>query len=136
VRAAGLVFAACFVVAGADAVGNDPVRALSPALAAFYTVDTEGQSVRETPAVEAIATRRPEPSLTIVGSAPGTSPGARRDGEPPSKRVQLQVRQVRRSALDAYRCERYGFYYARDGRCVLAGGRAVRRPVRRQYPPR
>jgi hypothetical protein len=92
---------------GDEAEESDYKTELQPKLAAFYTIDSGGRSVRDNPTVAAISSP----------NAGATRPLARRIIAPeqrsPPDVVSISIRHHA-----ATRCERHGLFYTRDGRCV------------------
>ena len=110
------------LVAGAAVVAITGVVLLAmvwPAVAAdgrpqvsgaqFYVVGTDGRSVPD----PAFQRERPEPRLI---TAPTTVPDAGESGNSSAK--------PRKSydTFDEMRCEQFGFYYTKSGRCIVPAG--------------
>lgn len=110
----------------ADDVERDQhVAWSSPTLAAFYTVDEQGRSQREYPAVQTLAQPQPRKSGTAGTGKSRDKQEVEARGAPPTKIV-IRVRNKPVDTFAAHRCERFGFYYTSDGRCVLPAGGSKR----------
>lgn len=91
---------------------------LVPTMAAFYAIDSEGRSVPEAPSVPSISSPNANDSQSVVKDRPRLKRGAHHKRS--SRRVvSIRVRRTIYDAREAFRCERHGFYYTTDGRCVL-----------------
>lgn len=113
----------------AGSLSAEHVTLIGPTLAAFYTIDEAGRSVRDTPVVEAIATPEATSTVVIVGLSSESA-------SPPARSVVLRSTRAakgRPNRFARYRCERSGFYFTQSGRCVLPANsklRSMRRPGR------
>jgi hypothetical protein len=125
------------VLAGPPAAGDNPggFRAADSGVAAFYVIDANGQSGREDPLVSGfvLATASSFPlnaSVYRTRVLPDQQP-RRRESTPtakstrraaPASLTRIVIRSPSRQATDdrfaEYRCERHGFFYTNDGRCV------------------
>ncbi len=100
--------ATCLLLAAMPAAAGDQQAPVSAAQ--FYVVGADGRSV-------------PDPAIRRIVPPP-------RRAAPPAKRpatksrtvvrVHEQPGQQRDDAMAADRCERFGFFYTADGRCVIA----------------
>lgn len=112
------------------------------ALTAFYTVDRSGQSVPEDPVASGFALSssgsfaRPDPAAdetTGVEESHATRArlGDRETLKPPvSLRIEVTSRRQRssfRRQMDEFKCERLGFFYTSDERCVVPATSGVTR---------
>ena len=118
----------------ADPAADEYRTLLAPTLAVFYTVDSEGRSTRESPVVAVITSPASDSPRNVARPRSGIQRNMRRDRKR-AKTVPVRVRRSGYDRFEAYRCERHGFYYTRNGRCVrpaLPTGRffkASSRPV-------
>jgi len=100
---------------------------------AFYFIDAEGRSAREDPLASGFALAASASSAVDTGTSESPKPvrrtrkyavpAARRGSAAPSSSVRIVIRSQARNTTDdrfaEYRCERHGFFYTRDGRCVV-----------------
>lgn len=128
-----LMIGLCSPCALADAISDDEAKAVAPSLAAFYTVDEKGRSIREAAIVDAIGSPNATRSARSVGLRPRSEGQALRP-ESPARQVAIRIRRASKDPFKAYRCERFGFYYTQDGRCIVPGLRRTSSPRRRQQP--
>jgi hypothetical protein len=89
----------------------------SPTMAAFYSVADTGRSVREAVDTAIIADPNARPFRVRVTGRP------RQKDQVEIKEAQVDVvagsvKSNRRDSFAAFRCERHGFYYTRNGDCV------------------
>lgn len=144
-----IALGSCLPVATAEIYDASQLRApetgSGSTMANFYTVNPDGESVREDPVESGFA-------LTASGSFDPAQRQATIDEEknkadkkdeatsPASSRSSTKIivkkttrRKSKRSFLKSYKevqCERHGFFYTSDGRCVVP---ATRRVIR--HPP-
>jgi hypothetical protein len=111
----------------ADQAENEHRTVLTPTMAVFYVIDSEGRSVRELPVVAVISGHNVSASSTGMRSRPSLKRKARRK-RGPSRVVSIRVIRTSHDARDAYRCEQHGLYYTTDGRCILPTLRGKRSP--------
>lgn len=121
-----LLLLSCSLCAVADSQEDPAVTSMSPSLAGFYLVDSTGESVPDEPTVEIIGNARADSSVTIVGASSG-SPGDPEDRQKPVVRIITEIRRPAAEPFAEWRCERFGFYYTKDGRCVAPGLQQGRR---------
>ena len=98
--------------AHADDAGNGHRTELRPQMAAFYTIDDQGRSVPEYPAVAAISSPNAgatRPSVRHVVKARETTP---------SSVISIRIVRGQHDERKAAQCERHGLFFTRDGRCV------------------
>lgn len=102
-------------------------KVLAPTMAVFYAIDSEGRSVRETPSVLAISSPNANASRSVMTDRPRLKQEAYQQTR--SHRViSIRVPRTTYDSSEAFRCERYGFYYTSDGRCVVPRFRRIRNP--------
>ena len=113
------------VFADQTEIGHKTV--LTPMMAVFYVIDSEGRSVLEAPSVPTILSSNANSSRSVVGSRRSIERKARRKR---GRSTVIFIRHTRKShdADEAFRCEQHGFYYTNDGRCVLPILRGKRFP--------
>lgn len=104
----------------------------SPTMAKFYKVDGSGESKADKVTVPTLS--KPEPVVSdeppVKQVRPERSAREKRSGKKPSDsgKVDIVIRkkQPRYDAQEAWRCERVGLYYTKDGRCVAPAANAKR----------
>lgn len=129
-----LVFGLNLTAASADTEQPFYRTELTVTKAAFYTIDENGRSTRE-PAPSVAVIGDPE-TLTaestvrfIVRSKPSRRAAPRKSAEPATAAPVNAY-----DPFDEYRCERFGFYYTKDNRCILPAWGSLRH--RHDSPPR
>ena len=113
-----LLLGLCSPYALGDGPENEYTKVLTPAMAAFYAIDSEGRSVREAPVVTVISHPNTRARATVTRSRP-RSQRRMRQGRGPSRVISIRVTRTSHNAREAYRCEQHGLYYTTDGRCIL-----------------
>lgn len=129
-------FALALVASPAAADADEPSyrTELTVTRAAFYTIDDSGRSTRET-----------APTVAVIGdpdSLAFDSPyRVRARAKPAPRRARSRAYQVSPAddehvydPLEEFRCERFGFYYTKDNRCIAPAWGNLRR--RDDVPPR
>lgn len=102
-------------------------KVLAPTMAVFYAIDSEGRSVRETPSVLAISGPNANASRSVITDRPRLKQKAYQQTR--SHRViSIRVPRTTYDSSEAFRCERHGFYYTSDGRCVVPRFKRIRNP--------
>ena len=112
------------------------------ALAAFYTVDRSGKSVAEDPVASGFALSssgsfaRSQPAADEAAANKENRASRARSGDrdtrtpPVSVRIEVTSRRQPTSfhrQLEEFRCERLGFFYTSDDRCVVPASSGVTR---------
>lgn len=102
----------------------------SPAMTGFYTVTPDGETTAEDPLESGFATSasgdfdlerssreedEPAPSGQNAEKAANTS---RKNKETRTVRIRVKRQPPQRDLAAQFQCERHGFYYTNDGRCV------------------
>lgn len=105
-------------VASADAGKSEYRVWQSPTMAAFYSVEDDGRSVREAVDVAVIADPDSSASRVLVTGRPKSKKKAA-PKKVQSVKLKNSVKRPRRDSFAEFRCERYGFYYTRRGDCVV-----------------
>jgi hypothetical protein len=102
----------------------------SPAMAGFYNVTPDGETAAEDPLESGFATsagsdfdpeRSPqeEPDANASGDdAETTLHGDRKKRKTRTVRIRVKRKPPERDLAAQFQCERHGFYYTNDGRCV------------------
>jgi hypothetical protein len=101
----------------------------SPAMAGFYTVTPDGETTLEDPVESGFAIsagsdfdpdriQEEEPESDTAGEAPEKASNSKKQ-ETRTVRIRVKRKQPERNRADQSQCERHGFYYTRDGRCIL-----------------
>lgn len=102
----------------------------SPAMTGFYSVTPDGETTAEDPLESGFATsagshfdpeRSPEeePDANFLGDdAEKTSRGEKKKRETRTVRIRVKRKPPERDLAAQFQCERHGFYYTNDGRCV------------------
>jgi hypothetical protein len=124
-----LLFGICSTLALADPDDAEYKTVLTLTMAAFYTVDSEGRSQRESAPVVAVIANPKASSSGPAERLRATSKQKVRQKNTKSSRVSA-TKQANHDPFDAYRCERHGFYYTQDGRCILPVLGRKERPMR------
>ena len=123
----GFLFGCYAVYSLADQTAADYKTEITPTMAAFYIIDVNGRSVRDNPSVPAIGNREIRTSQPVSRTQP--KPKKIKTRKPgPRKIVLFQLPRAPYDSREAFRCERHGFYYTNDGRCIL--------PIMRGASPR
>ncbi len=103
----------------------------SPAMTGFYTVTPEGKTTLEDPLESGFATSagsdfNPERSAVVEPGADATGKLAEKESRREKKARETRTILIRarrktpeRNRADQFQCERHGFYYTNDGRCIL-----------------
>jgi hypothetical protein len=112
------LLALCSHHAFADQAENQHSTVLTPTMAVFYVVDSEGRSVLEAPVVAAISSPNVSASIAAMRSRPSSKRKVRRK-RGTTRVVSIHVTRKSHDAHEAFRCEQHGLYYTTDGRCVL-----------------
>ena len=125
---AALVLAVMAVCASPVVAAEPPASPQGPTMARFYVVDDSGQSVAD-PELPTRKVERKERAVTARAHRPKTRRGqpAGRQGEMTRAERANEIYRVREAA---WRCERHGFFYTSDGRCILP---VIQRP--QHLPP-
>lgn len=111
------LLALCSPYALADQAEHEYRTVLTPTMAAFYVIDSEGRSVLDTPVVAVISSPNASPSRTVVTGRPSLKRKTWRKRGLSSVKS-LRLKKKKHSAHRANRCERHGFYYTNNGRCI------------------
>lgn len=97
----------------------------------FYAVTPDGKTRPIDPVKSGLATTGSTDLSTIEGAAPNRPPNTEEQTEqeatkkksshdkPRKIRVRITRKPPERSLSDQFQCERHGFYYTNDGRCIL-----------------
>jgi hypothetical protein len=101
------------------------------AMAGFYTVTPDGETTREDPLESGFATSAgsdfdPERAVE-AGTEPATpekdskEESSTKKKKPETRTIRIRVKRKppQRNLADQFQCERHGFYYTTDGRCIL-----------------
>ena len=103
----------------------------SPAMAGFYSVTPDGETTLEDPLESGFATSAgsdfdPErPAEEEAGSDSAekksvtASDNKKESRETRTVRIRVKRKAPRRDLASRFQCERHGFYYTNDGRCIL-----------------
>jgi len=103
----------------------------SAAMAGFYTVTPEGETLLEDPLESGFATSTGsdfDPERAVETEAEPGSSGKESKEESRAKKKRPEKRTIRirikreppqPNLADQFQCERHGFYYTKDGRCIL-----------------
>jgi len=103
----------------------------SPAMAGFYNVNPDGESTAEDPLESGFATsagsnfdpeRSPEEEAdanSSGGNAEKASSSEKKKRETRTVRIRVKRKPPQRDLAAQFQCERHGFYYTNDGRCIL-----------------
>lgn len=91
---------------------------LTPTMAVFYAIDSEGRSTRETPSVAVILSPKTNAERSVMTDRPRLKRKAYQKKRSHTV-VSIRVPRAVYDSSEAFRCEQYGFYYTTDGRCVL-----------------
>ena len=113
-----LLLCLCPSQAWADAVENEYRTRRSPTMAVFYSVADDGRSTREPVDVATISDPGARPSRAIVTGRPKSKRKVRPKAEP-LQTISVSDRHVHRDSFAEFRCEQYGFYYTRNGKCLM-----------------
>ena len=114
-----LLFWICSTFALADPDDTEYRTVLTSTMAAFYTVDSEGRSKRESAPVVAVIASPKASNPRAARSQSSSKREVQRKQTKPSTVSSSDIKQANHDAFDAFRCERHGFYYTQDGRCIL-----------------
>ncbi len=100
---------------------------LAPTMAVFYAIDNEGRSVLEAPSVPAISIPNANVSRSVMRDRPRLE---RKTHHKRKSRTVVSIRVPRTiyDAREAFRCEKHGFYYTTNGRCVLPKFQKIQNP--------
>jgi hypothetical protein len=105
---------------------NPPEAPTEPALAVFYRVGRDGESVPENPVVSGFALGSTSsydlPSRVSEAQRPPSAMFVLAPRRPVTIRIDIPHASNKgrvNSDFDAFSCERYGFFYTSKGRCVL-----------------
>jgi hypothetical protein len=103
----------------------------SAAMAGFYTVTPEGETMLEDPLESGFATSAGsdfDPERADEAGTESGTPEKDATDEPDTKKKKSETQTIRirvkrktpqTNLADQFQCERHGFYYTRDGRCIL-----------------
>jgi len=103
----------------------------SPAMTGFYTVTPEGKTTLEDPLESGFATSagsdfNPERSAREASGADTSGKLAEKESRREKKNRETRTilvitrrKRPERNRADQFQCERHGFYYTNDGRCIL-----------------
>ena len=103
----------------------------SPAMAGFYNVTPDGEQTAEDPLQSGFATsasgnfdpQRPsqeEDEPDNSGQGTEKSPNSnKKNQETRTIRIRARRKRPARNRADQFQCERHGFYYTNDGRCII-----------------
>ncbi len=111
----------------ADRTEIEHRHVLTPTMAVFYAIDSEGRSVRQTPSVLAISSPNAIASRAVMRDRPRLRRKAHQKRRP-RRVVSIRVPRTIYDSSEAFRCEQHGFYYTTDGRCVLPKYQGTRNP--------
>ena len=103
----------------------------SPAMTGFYTVTPDGKTTLEDPLESGFATsagsdfnpeRSPEEEFGANSPGNNSEKESRREKKNRETRtilIRAKRKRPERNRADQFQCERHGFYYTNDGRCIL-----------------
>jgi hypothetical protein len=111
----------------ADQTEIEHRKVLTPTMAVFYAIDSEGRSVRETLSVLAISSPNAIASRSVMTDRPRLKRKAYQKRRS-HRVVSIRVPRSNYDSSEAFRCEQHGFYYTTDGRCVLPKFQRTRNP--------
>jgi len=94
------------------------------AMAGFYTVTPDGETTREDPvesgfAISAGSDFDPERILEEEEDPEEISSSEKKTREKRTVRIRVKRKPPQRDLASQFQCERHGFYYTNDGRCIL-----------------
>lgn len=116
-----------------------PEGRTEPAMVRFYGVGPSGRSAPEDPlatgfALDSSASFDPAARVSDAAAQPEEAADTRqtlhKHSPPLTNRLEYPSQRRRDSfsrEFDEYRCERHGFFYTADGRCVVPAGRHITR---------
>ena len=102
----------------ADAANSEYTVRRSPTMAAFYSVEEDGRSVREVIDTAVIVDPDAKPSRTVVTGRPKAKQQVE-PGKRPRATLAISLKPKRYDSFAEFRCERYGFYYTSRGDCIV-----------------
>jgi len=96
----------------------------SPAMTGFYTVTPDGETTLEDPvesgfAISAGSDFDPERTPKEEPDIAATPNNKEKKAEPRTVRIRVKRKPPERDLASQFQCERHGFYYTNDGRCIL-----------------
>lgn len=103
----------------------------SSAMTGFYTVTPDGETILEDPVESGFAItagsdfdpeRSPEEASDPDSAEKASEPKSgskKKKQETRTVRIRVKRKPPERSRADQFQCERHGFYYTNDGRCIL-----------------
>jgi len=101
----------------------------SPAMTGFYTVTSDGETTLEDPVESGFALdagsdfdpdliQEEEPESDTSEKTSEKASNSKKQ-ETRTVRIRVKRKQPERNRADQSQCERHGFYYTNDGRCIL-----------------
>ena len=99
---------------------------LSPTMAKFYSVDATGEARDAGMSVDAIGTRLGKPPRKNWSRKAKSKRVKKSTGTPDYQITVTRKPANKRDARAEWQCERNGFYYTSDGRCVAPARSGVR----------
>ena len=102
----------------ADQTQFEQKTVLTPTMAVFYAIDSEGRLVRETPSVPVISSPNANAERPVKTDRPRLKRKAYQKRRSHTV-ISIRVPRAVYDSSEVFRCEQYGFYYTTDGRCVL-----------------
>lgn len=111
----------------ADQTEIEHRKVLTPTMAAFYAIDSEGRSVRETPSVPVVSSPNANAERSVMADRPRPK---RKEYQKRRSHTVISIRVPRPiyDSSEAFRCEQHGFYYTTNGRCVLPRIKEIHTP--------
>jgi hypothetical protein len=96
----------------------------SAAMAGFYTITPDGETTLEDPvksgfAISAGSDFDPERIIEEKDDPENTSGNEKNTREKRTIRIRVKRKPPQRDLASQFQCERHGFYYTNDGRCIL-----------------
>jgi hypothetical protein len=115
-------------LSAADKIPKSERKNSSPTMAKFYKVDGAGRSMPDKVTVPTLS--NPEAEKPTVGKQAKQKPKPAKKPKSKSVKITVNRKQKQRDTQAEWQCERAGFYYTNDGRCVApAPARRISKPV-------
>jgi glucan-binding YG repeat protein len=117
------------VLSAADKLPKSERKQSAPTMAKFYKLDGRGRSTSDSVTVPTLSNPKTEKPAPV--KQPASESKQKAKPKDSSKKVNITINRDKNkyNRQDEWQCERSGFYYTKDGRCVVpAPAKRVSKP--------